>query len=509
MKKLVSVIFLALCVFLLASCQTTITSTSSITTTTTTSTSTLSTTAPKIIDSLTIEYDSLTTEAELLQFNLDFEELLHTLHQDGFVFPSQKPIYVKFSPNQYHLLLDHSLHLYKNSTKSLSTLENIFFAIYGNFANYGLVYGLSRYYGEKLGIQMEPLAELSILDEINEVNQHLLELWYVGFIEPYSTPEESLLSKQLAVQLVTYLIENHGFEYIQSLLSKTNDLVEFDLAFTEIRNQWLAYNESSIRVEVRPVPLAFGYEMHWYTLLWKSPRATWFLYRDYEDYFKDYIEDSHMFTSSQQELVYLITTLEHQMAEMDLIFKNTNLNPSLQYHDVNINLIKHNISYFSRHMFVNSLFAFIHEYVHYLSSYWIEPYRWVVEGIAEYYTSTYGYSEELITNLHEQEDYFHPITSIYREYTNQSVDITRDLYDVFDYYIFTTDDYNKEIDPRMKGVSFIRYFIKEYGEETLFLFIRNISNAFDLTGKTYEELVEDWIQDVKSRFSDVSIDDLY
>ena len=275
MKRIYTCILFGLLILLLVSCQTTVsttsvnTSTASTTTTSTTitsdttdntTTSALTTTEttstlPSIIHSLSIEYDSLTTEEEVRQFNLDFEVILQTLHQDGFIFPLSKAIYVQFSPYQFNQLIDNSLNLNKKSVKSMSALENIFFAMYGNFANYGLVYGLSRYYAEKLGIQKEALPTLSIRDEISEVNQHLLELWYVGFIEPYSTQGESLLSKQISVHFVNYLIDNHGFEYIHSLLSNNNDLVDFDFSFTYIRNQWLNYSGYSIRVELRHVPL--------------------------------------------------------------------------------------------------------------------------------------------------------------------------------------------------------------------------------------------------------------
>ncbi|MDP2425183.1 MAG: hypothetical protein Q8M70_02305, partial [bacterium] len=76
MKKLISAIFLALCVFLLTACQATITTTVNTTppitsvTTVNTTTSALTTTEttstlPSIIHSLSIEYDSLTTEEEV------------------------------------------------------------------------------------------------------------------------------------------------------------------------------------------------------------------------------------------------------------------------------------------------------------------------------------------------------------------------------------------------------------------------------------------------------------
>lgn len=500
MKKKIALVIFGLCILLLASCQTTITTTTA-STTSTTSTYPVSTTSPKIIDSLLIEFDSLTTEEENRQFKLDFEEILQTLHQDGFDFPLDKPIYVQLSPYQYNRFIDNSLNLYKNSVKSLSTLENIFFAIYGNFANYGLVYGLSRYYAQKLDIQTEPLSSLSIRDDINEMNQHLLQVWYVGFIEPYSTPEEMILSKQISVQLVNYLIEIHGFEYIQTLLSKTDDLVQFDTAFTEIRNQWLIHTGSSLQVEPRNVPLAFGYELHWYKVIWSSPRATWFLYSDYEDFFKDYIDDSYMFMSSQQDLVYLITNLEIQMAEMDLIFKNPNLNPKLQYTDLSIYLRKgDNNSNFSTNMHVDSLSAFIHEYVHYLTIYWLENYTWLIEGVPMYYTRTYGYEGELIKKLITPS-----MIAPFQEYLGREFVFESDFHDWGDYLIYTFDDYDKTTGTHpIQGVSFIRYFIKVYGEDTFFLFARKISNAFDLTGKTYEELVVDWIQDVKNSFSDLN-----
>ncbi|MDP2425179.1 MAG: hypothetical protein Q8M70_02285, partial [bacterium] len=167
-----------------------------------------------------------------------------------------------------------------------------------------------------------------------------------------------------------------------------------------------------------------------------------------------------------------------------------------------IYLIKAQTSYFSRNMFVNTLFAFIHEYVHYLTRYWIEPYKWLVEGIPMYYTSTYGYDGETITKLHEEENFFHLITFPYIEYTGQNIDFSRDFYDMIDYYIYITNDYDKTKGTHpIQGISFVRYFIKVYGEDTFFLFARNISKSYELTGRTYEELVEDWIQDVKNRFS--------
>jgi hypothetical protein len=523
MKKIVSVIFIALCIFLLSACQTIITTTTSTTSTTTTSVSTVNTTTvnsitsiasittsitatttettstlPSIIDSLSIEYDSLTTEEEYRQFNLDFEAILQTLHQDGFIFPSNKPIYVQFSLYQFNKLIDNSLNLNKKSVKSMSALENIFFAMYGNFANYGIVYGLSRYYAGKLGIQTETLPTLSIRDDINDINQHLLELWYVGFIEPYSTQDESLLSKQLSVQFVNYLIDNHGFEYIQSLLSKTSDLVEFDLAFTEIRNQWLTLSGSIIRVEPRQVPLAFGYELHWYKAIWKSPRAIWFLHRDYEDFAAQYTDHADYFTSTLDNLVTIITTLEHQMAEMDNIFKNTNLNPKLQYPDLLIYLGER--SYFSRNVFVNMLYAFIHEYVHYLTVYWIEPYKWLIEGIPLYYTRTYGYEGEVMRKANTSE--IDPTIAAFEEYLGREFVFDNDWLDWIDYKIYTSDNYDKTVGTHpIQGISFVRYFIKVYGEETFFMFARNISKSYELTGRTYEQLVEDWIQDVKNRFS--------
>ncbi|MDZ4195619.1 MAG: hypothetical protein U1C51_00055, partial [Candidatus Izemoplasmatales bacterium] len=376
--------------------------------------------------------------------------------------------------------------------------ENIFFAMYGNFANYGLVYGLSRYYASKLGIQMETLPTLSIRDDINEMNQHLLELWYVGFIEPYSTQGESLLSKQISVQFVNYLIDNHGFEYIQSLLSKANDLVEFDLAFTDIRNQWFTHSGSSIQMEPRQVPLAFGYELHWYKAIWKSPRAIWFLHRDYEDFAAQYTDHADYFTSTLDNLITIITTLEHQMADMDKIFKNTNLNPTLQYLDLIIYLGDQ--SHFSRNVFVNMLYAFIHEYVHYLTRYWIEPYKWLIEGIPLYYTRTYGYEGEVMRKANTSE--IDPTIAAFEEYLGREFVFDNDWLDWIDHKIYTSDNYDKTKGTHpIQGISFVRYFIKVYGEDTFFIFATNISKSYELTGRTYEELVEDWIQDVKDRFS--------
>ncbi|MDZ4195626.1 MAG: hypothetical protein U1C51_00090, partial [Candidatus Izemoplasmatales bacterium] len=221
---------------------------------------------------------------------------------------------------------------------------------------------------------------------------------------------------------------------------------------------------------------------------------------DYEDFFAQYIDHADYFTATLDNLITIITTLEHQMADMDKIFKNTLLNPKLQYHDLRIYLRKgDNSSNFSTNIHVDSLYAFIHEYVHYLTIYWVEQYKWLTEGIPMYYTTTYGYEGQFLAK------YIAPtLIAPFEEYIGREFVFESDYLDWTDYVIYTFDDYDKTKGTHpIQGISFVRYFIKVYGEETFFMFARNLSKSYELTGRTYEELVEDWIQDVKNRFSDI------
>jgi len=271
----------------------------------------------------------------------------------------------------------------------LTTLQSIF----GDESNYGLLFGISNRIAFELGWETDipNISQQDILTFTNSsANEKLLFLDYPCFLSEYnSAKQEEIMS--ISFRVANYVFQNKATSLIIELLSlQQTSLTLFEHEWTATINQWLLSIGSQTQIFEKENPVAFSYGGKVSPLIIHTKHAHYYLLKDYEE---SQIREAEIdyFKTDYETLLFTIDTLENDMNDADLLFKD----PEKSYSPYSIVLCSYQqafsasgaFAYYSSYnhtSYNSSVMAITHEYIHYLTTpSW--NYNWQYESIAIYY----------------------------------------------------------------------------------------------------------------------------
>ncbi|MFA5178881.1 MAG: hypothetical protein WC363_01370 [Candidatus Izemoplasmatales bacterium] len=270
----------------------------------------------------------------------------------------------------------------------LITLQSYF----GDYTNYGMLYGLSNYIANQLGWETDiptySIGEIVTFTEVLE-NQDNLDLTYPCFLSSY-VGEALPMIKAIASRLMEYLINQEGIANVVAIMHRENaSPMLFLTEANAIMNEWLLSIGSTTHLTAREVAIRFQCGGVTSPIIASTEHATYYLLNDYSEADMDMMGIDY-FMSDYAHMIEAFYMTELDMAISDQMYKD----PIRNYQALSIVLCSeeatmaaaNSIAYYSTASFTiysASVWPLNHEYLHYLTtpSY---GYNWQYEAIAVY-----------------------------------------------------------------------------------------------------------------------------
>lgn len=380
----------------------------------------------------------------------------------------------------------------------LTTLQSVF----GDEVNYGLLFGISNRIAYDLGWETDipNISQIDILNFTNSsANEKYLFLDYPCFLEEYNSNNQEEIHI-ISFKIANYIFQNKTTPFIIDLLNlQQTSLPVFEYEWTEIVNQWLASIGSETQILEKENPVAFSNGGTVSPLIIHTKHAHYYLLKDYEE---SQIREAQIdyFKTDYETLLFTIDTLENDMNDADLLFRE----PEIRYSPYSIVLCSYQQAFDSSGSFAyysssnhtsynSSVMAITHEYVHYLTTpSW--NYNWKYESIAIYYNLP-SYFQTISSNS---------LLDVIRSYQ------TTEAVSLFDYLgkdfqaedfptyceihiVLNNDNQVNERNPYAM-ISVLNYVKNIYGDDVakeIFLNQNRIEQELSLT---WSELITEWNQ---------------
>lgn len=423
-------------------------------------------------------------------------------------------------------------------------LENVIIllqAVYGEYANYGLVYGYANYILDEMSIKTEAFYNTddrkafcnSVKEE--ELSQ-ILDMNLPFFETVYTDEQTANMSKDMACSLVEYVIAEHGVGKVDELLKQSYVLdTTFDNAFCGYVNEWFAH-EIGMEFQKEPYMQPIRFERNYedekedYPYIIHTVSIDAYVHKDMEvDWYEsgstgwtdfDYSKMIQYFTLLEEDIIvakeYLSPWMELETGRMKMkLFmprEETDRYVSMyQGHIDTATIVTLNSGY--------------HEYIHHLVSKY-NPDNWMIEGITVY-MDIYQ-RENKGSNISETPQWVH-MANVYehipagkendeeyikaiKAYKNLSNNRQDKKYDVEAYYEraaymecigypgWGNSGNNGAIGMTYEKMgSLFNYLIKTYGEEAVFRMYQDYSILEKEYHVTYPDLIKAWEEDLISR----------
>ena len=373
-------------------------------------------------------------------------------------------------------------------------------AFNSRYANYGLMYGMAYFVAEALGYEtfdfehseQDTFTYLKRSDNVNH-----FDITFPCFYNEYSSKLQIEYSTDFSVYITEFIIRNNDVFIFNELLKET-DLSIFEEKFTTYKNQWFNSLSSNFHLATSEYPKAFATEHLYNTLEWITESSK---YELREGYFYHEGLEQYSLNDSYEYLVNGIDAMEADMDMMDEILKDE----TYDYPELHIVLDPGVRGWYNLtgDVLVGGYSAFLHEYVHYLTMQIMDTYatRIMYEWVACYYSNYSVFFDESITEellLNYEYNRENSILNQIDFEDNDEFNYSKDWQKIInyqlaynqDYIVLTLDHYR-----RVPLTSYVIYLIDLCGsEEAFYEVMKDNSLLENYTSKTFEELVEDWIE---------------
>lgn len=398
-----------------------------------------------------------------------------------------------------HIALSHT----KGYQQVLITLQTL----WGDYTDYGYLHAVANAIAAHLGWQTDAVEEVeqAALNTFFAENPDALNLLYPCFTTIYASEETVWNCEALSKQLLEKIDLREALaKPIDEQLSDFHTLVdayaqEISVTFSRQESGYAYYGEYI------PLKISTTYVLH-------------FIDRDYEDYYLTEMEelgdDSWDYFSDYQSIFETLDTineeitrsvshfgLEDEVGIVDMYWLSTESSvarfnkPDYAYY-----YMQYENAPFDGTIHLTMLDAYLHEYFHHIDavlSGWLYQ-TWQEQAFADLGDTQSQYARHVFEwPLLHDEQFQEIFQYIYgREYQG-GIDDNYDAYDLF-CYGYTSYEFDYEFG-RNEWKSLTHYLLDLYGEDTvtkMFLFSENVET---ITGKTWEELRDDWQQHINKK----------
>lgn len=384
--------------------------------------------------------------------------------------------------------------------KSPEYVSALLYGLFGEYCNYGAVYGYSNYlchelYGTPLDVYS---GDWTYEGELNALDLNLL-----CFRSEFVAEEDIQSVRKIANTFVADYIAANGETEFHKLLESSGDTEKAN-EFADILASFYAAKD----ITHTPSDILYRLGGRGYDYIAKCKYAVMYIEKDWYDASKDlcpYTYDGFLHQNYEDTRQFFTINVE-QMEKYRELFALDTYND-----DLDIFFTNHYYRVSSLYIAKNHAIALAHtaslphEYIHALTFGNLMLEAWAHEGLARYFDQKYNYYGNAALNV----DYnsvpdtnkFHYILE-YKNNIGRDIDMALDFAELqhLTTYAYSYNDPN-DGDGYAPGASFIGYLITRFGEEKV---IKIICETHDFGEYTYEELVADWLEFIEENYSEYS-----
>lgn len=390
----------------------------------------------------------------------------------------------------------YGLNMLKSWKQVLTTVQ----AALGDYTNYGYLYALSNKVAADLGWKQDEISKSASGEALSE-NTRLLNLVYPCFDEKYTDAADIESCKLVAKELLS------GLENIWS-----------EEAFLQAQ---LDYAQSK-SLDFQPTYLTFAY----YSPSCPLKLQTKYLevFRDYTfqasgEFLAGYIEQDYM--ADTGSLIHTFEWFDEQLTQIRGAFASFEMPEGdivpvrmcaelprgfLSQHFESGGIYVHVRG--ERNIYATTVTVLAHEYTHYLydlccggnlTAY--EP--WHNEAVAYYLSVGSNFEKRWIFASQDKNGYMESIETLIGQAYDEPLDeirfLRRALREDSDQCLFFLKNISNQ---QIIASAFGEYFVRTYGKDAYLRCMLDASKTKDITGKTLDEVLDDWIADMQDPSKD-------
>ncbi len=406
----------------------------------------------------------------------------------------------------YSYIMDGKVYTHVQDWHSPEYVSDLLWGLFGEYCNYGMIYGYANYLCEELyGYQPEVWEENRGYEgELISLDMNLL-----CFRPEFVTQDDVDAVKRIANTFVSEYIDENGEAEFQILLEKSGNTEEVE-EFTSVLDNFYLTNG----IEHTPSTVLYRPGGCTYDYIVKCKFAEMYIEKDwvdanlginplvYEDFLHSFYTDTrHFFQTTISEMESYRELFSFAIPsyndDLDIYFsKYVHINTS--YYDGNF----HSVA-------LMNVASFMHEFIHSLTLDATIKDGWSVEGFATCFNARFNtYGNAMTTaDYNDIEKYTDVQTrqtlecvNEFKEKLGRDIDTSIDwieLQHIRSWSInYSTPNGGNGYIP---GASFIDYLCRRFGErETLEMLLV----THDYFGLTYDELVADWREFLRENYSE-------
>lgn len=270
---------------------------------------------------------------------------------------------------------------------------------FSEYLNYGLMYGVMYDVSKTYELEFDEVTPYSI-QEVEEYWDYMF-LTYINFRPDIASETEVKISKYVAAELVKYIIDEHGSEYLFDLMKSSSDPL-YANKVSEILDEWMVNNNTDFtasRIENREV---FNQNSKDDTIEFITKNINWVLHLNNEEMYSSLIPSIHdstqVFYDYMNILYEEILRLEGVLAFDSSKLPTATIEIYSDREDVGGVYYKH-----ADRIQLVTLPAFSHEYIHFVDDCFNRrsKYRALGEMRAEYYSIGFQLLNPMFTKMLE------------------------------------------------------------------------------------------------------------
>lgn len=395
---------------------------------------------------------------------------------------------------------DGNIYMCEQLWDSPQYISCILMGLFGEFCNYGLVYGYSNYLLSLLN--NDKIEQMDFIwDE--KTDPSLLDLNLLCFNSSFASQENIAKTQKIASAFVLYYIDVYGIDDFYDLLISSGD-IEQSIEFRE--ELTLFYSLKGINYT--PTCILYTWGGHSYDYIARGEYAFFFVgknWRDELDNLNPLTYDGFLHQNYQEVKAFFEINIR-QMNQYQSLFGFDRYNNDLCVYFTNSKQFSQESYYQSQthSIFLKHVDSLMHEYIHSITLDQIQnKTNWNTEGVARYFSYRYDHYGIPMLNVDYNQDSDSKELQYVREYKEnigRDIDMAIDYREIENIAVFSRDlfDPNKTY---VSGSSFVGFLVEQLGEqETIDL----IFSENGLKGASYSELVQDWSQYIKTKYINYS-----
>lgn len=449
-----------------------------------------------IADGRIYEFQSSVTEEQRETFISNQEKLCQVLSDNGI---STTGLNLRILSN-YHNWTDSKEGLAYYSFDTMCSWKQVLTTLQvalGDYTNYGYLYALANNIAVKLNWEEDTVSKEATTERLSN-NSDLLNLVYLFFDETYTNTEDIAACKILALDLLS------GLENIWS-----------EADFLQARLDYAKTND----IDYQPTYLTFAYYSQSCPL--KIQTRYMEIFRDKtfcgsNEFLDGYIKEDYM--TDAGSVIHTFEWLDEQLTNFRETFAVTEdvcipvqLSAELPNGHLSVDLDYGGLfvpSGSSCTIYATTVTCLAHEYIHFL--FWHcggdkDPANeaWHTEAVAHYYNMAGEYEQRKIMAAGDGGASIDMIEVLIGQEYDEPCDEVRFVRcalrtEASQYLYFLKENY-------FACSAFGEYFVRTYGEDGFLACMLHPSETKQITGKTMDEILNDWVVDMQDPSSDKSV----